>query len=368
MKKTLAILIIPFLLQFSPLQGTEAAAMQEKVNTSPEDSALMTRVVVGKDLLTIEESDSRLKVRVLNDGISILETLEGKKKVEIDRYDKASERYETQTDIDMEGSDAETETEDNNAGYEKDVRSGESYQDDPDNGKYHTYKDYLNEREDREKGNYRNSRNFRGHLSGINFGFNGYLIDGYTEMPGEISYMETNPGKSIGGSLFFTQADIGLTSHIGFVTGAGITWNNYFFKWHNSIDEGIDGTIVETIPGEGAPVKRSKFATLYLEVPLLLEIQIPAGYSKRLNVAAGVTGGLRLNAWTKTVFKDGEKTRSNGDYNLNLLRGGATARVGFENFMLYGTYYLTPWFHDLKGPSGMNPVPFEIGLAFTIND
>lgn len=368
MKKIFVIPVIPLLLQFSTLQGTEAAAMQEKVNTSPEDSVLMTRVVVGNDLLTIEESDSRLKVRVFNDGISILETLEGRKKVEIERYDNGSEVTETPADFDKERLSAEDETEDNQPVYEEDARSGESYEEDPGDRGYHTYRDYLYEREDRERDNYRNSRNFRGHLSGVNLGFNGYLFDGSTEMPEELAYMETNTGKSIGGSLFFTQADIGLTSHIGFVTGAGITWNNYFFKWHNSIDEGIDGTIVETIPGEGEPVKRSKFATLYLEVPLLLEIQIPAGYTKRLNVAAGVTGGIRLNAWTKTVFKDGEKTRSNGDYNLNLLRGGATARVGFENFMLYGTYYLTPWFHDLKGPSGMNPVPFEIGLAFTIND
>jgi hypothetical protein len=100
----------------------------------------------------------------------------------------------------------------------------------------------------------------------------------------------------------------------------------------------------------------------------LLEIQLPAGFDNHLNIAAGFIGGLKLNAWTKLVYEDGEKSKINGDYNLNLLRGGVTARIGYQNFMLFGTYYLTPWFQELKGPSGYNLEPFEIGLAFTFND
>ncbi len=108
-----------------------------------------------------------------------------------------------------------------------------------------------------------------------------------------------------------------------------------------------------TNTGVTPPVKRSKFSDLYLNIPALLEIQIPAGFDNHLNVAAGFIGGLKLNAWTKLVYEDGEKSRINGDYNLNLLRGGVTARIGYQNFMLFGTYYLTPWFQDLKGPSGI---------------
>jgi hypothetical protein len=100
----------------------------------------------------------------------------------------------------------------------------------------------------------------------------------------------------------------------------------------------------------------------------MFEVQIPAGYSNRLNIAAGVIGGLKLNARTKLVYEDGEKVRTKGDYNLNLLRGGVTARIGYQNFMIFGTYYLTPWFQDFKGPEGLNIEPFEIGIAFTFND
>ena len=186
-------------------------------------------------------------------------------------------------------------------------------------------------------------------------------------LPDNISYMRLNTSSSFCFNLNISQLSIGLTGHSGLVTGVGINWNNYRFIGMNSITQG-PAHIEELVPDRPSPLKRSKFSTLYLNVPVLFEVQIPAGYSNRLNLAAGVIGGLKLNAWTKMVFEDDEKFRANGDYNLNLLRGGATARVGYGNFMIYGTCYLTPWFRDQKGPGGYNPEPFEIGIAFTVND
>jgi len=67
------------------------------------------------------------------------------------------------------------------------------------------------------------------------------------------------------------------------------------------------------------------------------------------------------------VYEDGDKVKSDDDFSLNMLRYGATARVGFENINITGTYYLTPLFKTGKGPGGIDLYPFEIGLAFTID-
>jgi hypothetical protein len=67
------------------------------------------------------------------------------------------------------------------------------------------------------------------------------------------------------------------------------------------------------------------------------------------------------------VFEDGDNVKSDGDFSLNLLRYGATARIGYENFQVYGTYYMTPLFKSGKGPGGVDLYPFEIGIAFTID-
>jgi hypothetical protein len=65
-------------------------------------------------------------------------------------------------------------------------------------------------------------------------------------------------------------------------------------------------------------------------------------------------------------FENGDKVKSDGDFSLNMLRYGATARIGYENLEIYGTYYITPLFKHGKGPGGVDLFPFEIGLAFSI--
>jgi hypothetical protein len=68
------------------------------------------------------------------------------------------------------------------------------------------------------------------------------------------------------------------------------------------------------------------------------------------------------------VFEDGHTIKSRGDFSLNMLRYGVTARVGYGNFQLFGTYYYTPLFQSGKGPDGNDLYPFEIGVALAFNN
>jgi hypothetical protein len=114
-------------------------------------------------------------------------------------------------------------------------------------------------------------------------------------------------------------------------------------------------------------ITTSKLATIYLDLPFLLEIQIPVNYN-HLNFAAGPIGAVKIGSHTKMVYQDGPKIKAGGDFSLNMLRYGGTARVGYGNFQLYGTYYLTPLFQKGKGPSGYDLYPFEIGFAMAFNN
>jgi hypothetical protein len=279
-------------------------------------------IILGDDFFRIDEYDSALTVRVGNRGLNILESLEGTK-VDFAKYEKSSD----------------------------DEREKKWDGDDVD-----------------DRDSFMKARHFRGHWAGIEAGFNNYNHISSMVLPDQIAYMSLDASNSNCFNLNFSQVNVGFGRHFGFVTGLGLNWNNYRFEHANSIIVDNDGIVSEYDPNTSVPVKRSKFSTLYMNIPALLEIQLPAGFGNSLNLAAGVIGGIKLNAWTKVVFEDGEKSRVNGDYNLNLLRGGFTARVGYRNFMLYGTYYLTPWFQEYKGPGELNLEPFEIGLAFTFND
>ena len=212
----------------------------------------------------------------------------------------------------------------------------------------------------------RRKSRFRGHWAGIEFGLNNYVTsNGSFSMPDDINYMTLNSGKSSNFNLNFTQLSVGLARHIGFVTGLGLNWNNYRFNGNNNIQSGPNGVIEDFVPG--VDLEKSKLATIYLTLPFLLEIQLPAE-NNRLYIAAGPIGALKLSSHNKIVYECGPTTKSWSDFSLNMLRGGATARIGYGNFLIYGTYYYTPLFQSGKGPGGYDLYPFEIGIALAFNN
>jgi hypothetical protein len=272
-----------------------------------------TKVSIGKDLLSVEESDSSINVRVGNRGLNILESLEGSK-FKFERYNKNDET----------------------------------------------------DQEDKEEDRARRRNRFKGHWAGVEFGFNNYLTsDRSSVMPADINYMTLHTSKSNNFSINFAQLSLGFARHFGILTGLGINWNNYRFSGNNNITTTPLGVIVELDPG--GQLDKSKLTTVYLTIPVMLELQIPAN-SHHLNLGAGFIGASKLGAHTKMKYENGDKVKSNEALSLNQFRYGATARIGYENFQLYGTYYMTPLFLSGKGPNGNDLYPFEIGVAITFNN
>lgn len=314
--KKIGIILMLITLAFH-LSGQEEAkvSQNEKQVAVASDTNDNAKVVVGKDLLSVEDGKDAFKVRVGNRGFNILESLEGHK-----------------------------------IAFEKYLRNNDS-----------------NEFDNQDQNDKPSSRrqHFRGHWSGIEFGFNNYLTsDNSMVMPGNIDYMTLQSSKSNNFNINFSQLSIGITRHIGIVTGLGINWNNYRFDGNNNIAKDANGMI--DILNPAGVLEKSKLATIYLTLPAMLEVQVPANYH-RINIAGGFIGALKLGSHTKMVFKDGGDVKSYEDFNLNLLRYGLTARIGYQNFQIYGTYYKTPLFRTGKGPGGYDLYPFEIGFAFTFN-
>jgi len=287
---------------------SESSKKQETTVNTDEN----TKVTIGDDILSVEESDSALNLRIGNRGLNILESLEGTK------------------------------------------------------FKFEKYDDEWNDENEDNESSKKNRNRFKGHWTGAEIGFNNYLTsDKSLVLPDDIGYMNLHSSKSTNFNINFTQLSLGLTRHIGFVTGLGLNWNNYKFDGDNNILKGLNGIIEELDPG--APLEKTKLATLYLTLPFMLEMQLPVD-NNHLNIAAGPIGAVKIASHNKMVYEDGQKVKANGDFSLNMLRYGATARVGYQNFQIYGTYYMTPLFKSGKGPGGYDLYPFEIGIAFTFND
>ncbi len=280
-----------------------------------------TNIIIGDTLLGIQDDGESVRIRIGNRRLEILEALEGKPQIRFENYNQ----YRQNDDI------------------------------------YNF--PHSRDRDEIKKKRY---RRFKGHWSGIELGFNNYMTsERNLVMPDEIDYMTLHSGKSMGFNLNFTQQSFGFTGFLGLITGLGLNWNNYHFDGNNNIVKNSDGVITMLDPA--GTLKKSKFTTLYLTLPVLLEVQIPTD-SKKINLAGGVIGAIKLASHNKMVYQNGDKVKSDDDFSLNMLRYGFTARAGFENFQLFGTYYPVSLFRQGKGPGGYSLYPFEIGLAFTFND
>jgi hypothetical protein len=308
MKKIgIIILLIAMTMNVFCLTARAEKQAEGKQETSSEKKE-PSKFIIGNDEVNIEQNDSSF-----NRGLSILESLEGPR-LSFKKY--------------------------------------------PD----HNYRDD----EDNENRHARRRSRFRGHWTGIELGLNNYATSANSMvLPSDIDYMTLHSSKSTNFNINFTQLSLGLTRHIGFVTGLGLNWNNYRFDGNNNIIKGENGVIQELEPIN--TLDKSKLATLFLTLPFILEFQVPVN-SNHLTIGAGPIGAIKLGSHTKMVYEDGHTIKSWGDFNLNMLRCGATARVGYGNFMIYGTYYKTPLFQKGKGPGGVDLYPFEIGIALTFND
>ena len=220
------------------------------------------------------------------------------------------------------------------------------------------------------EGSHRNHPDrFRGHLGGLELGFDGFLTEYWsTTLKPEDSYFDLNTTKSYYWNLLLPCVNIPFARHFGIVTTLGLAVNKYRFDGNNSITKDDNGVIGPLYPDPNITYSKSKLVTTYAIMPLILEAQIPLSNSNRtINIGAGVIGAVKLGAHTKVVYytESKQKDKVKDDFSLNTLRWGATGRIGYEFFQIYGTCYFTSLFEEGKGPE---LYPYEIGIAFTIND
>ncbi|MEZ4996239.1 MAG: outer membrane beta-barrel protein [Bacteroidales bacterium] len=211
-------------------------------------------------------------------------------------------------------------------------------------------------------------RRFQGHLGGPEFGFNGYSTGKWLNNDSPLEgYLDLNTAKSTSFNFVFPPVNIGFARHFGIVTALGINFNNYRFDGNNTIVVDGEGNITPAYPAEPIEYEKSKLATVYGFIPVMLELQIPVSHGSAINLGAGVVGAVKLGSHTKVVYHDDgkQKEKNRDDFNLNVLRYGVTARAGYEMVQVYGTCYLSPMFEKGKGPE---LYPFEIGIALTFND
>lgn len=202
---------------------------------------------------------------------------------------------------------------------------------------------------------------FNGHWEGMEFGFNAFDKPDYSMYnAADKDFMSLNQGKSLEFNFNFYELNIGLCkNYVGLVSGMGLSFNNYRFEDPYTLLKGQFMT--EPVHLNPENLAKTKLAITYLNVPLLLEFQIPVNqHEGRLFVNAGIVGGVKIGSHTKVKYGD-KKDKDRSGFNLNSFKYAATARIGYKDICLFANYSLTPLFESGKGPE---LTPFTIGISF----
>lgn len=156
-------------------------------------------------------------------------------------------------------------------------------------------------------------------------------------------------------------------SNFSFAAGIGISTANVYLdnQQMNFTDTGAKGSQVSFSP-ESKDYKKYKITTANLTAPFELRyFGNKYNRNKGFKAAIGLTVGTLVGAHTKGVYKvEGTKTADKVDTKryLNTWSFAGTARIGWGNFSLFGSYNLTTLFKENMGP---DMVPYSIGLCVT---
>ena len=158
-------------------------------------------------------------------------------------------------------------------------------------------------------------------------------------------------------------------SKFSFHPGVGVGFESYAFDQNVTVQYplGTDSvTVVALDANEYQNVIKSKLITHYVDVPL--EFRFYTKENQRgLMVALGGKVGYLFSSYTKIKYETQgrelvDKQKQDTHFNLNRLRYGATARLGFRGIHLHGQYMFSDLFKD-EGPRGNN---WRVGLSIAL--
>lgn len=157
-------------------------------------------------------------------------------------------------------------------------------------------------------------------------------------------------------------------SHMSFATGVGINTSVVYLDKQMLVvnDTSTLGGAAARIIADPTPGKRYKTVTTYLQAPFELRyFSNNLNRNKGFKAALGVTVGAFLGAHTKELTSVSGTTiryKENTKRYYSPWNFAATARIGWGNLSVFGSYNITNVFKDNNGPA---LTPASVGICIT---
>lgn len=204
-----------------------------------------------------------------------------------------------------------------------------------------------------------------GHYSGIILSYNGLVSSlGNLSLPAGAEFL-TQRANSIGVSINPIDYALAVGKRVAFVTGLGFEFNNFRFENNIGLRRENGVTVADyRFEDMGINVRKSKLSTAYMNVPILVEVQM--GHRNDWFINAGVVGGLKIGSHTKVVVRDGrtrDTYKNHGNLGLRNFHYGYMVNVGYRWVALSATYYPVSIFRSGQGPD-VEQINIGLGIMF----
>lgn len=182
-------------------------------------------------------------------------------------------------------------------------------------------------------------------------------LDSWKSAPPGIHLQTWSPGASV---ALFNDIRFGR-SPFGFAFGIGVSSHNVHHNGTFTEAPATDTTPAFTsfVP-RMVPFKKNKLVTNYIEIPF--ELRFRTSGENPFRFYPGFKFGYRVNIHTK-VIDDTGKWKFYTFPNVDPLRYGATARIGYGIFNFHGFYGLNSLFRKNQGPE---LIPWSAGISWIL--
>jgi len=152
-------------------------------------------------------------------------------------------------------------------------------------------------------------------------------------------------------------------SRVSFAFGAGFSFVDIYNNSTLYDSTGGSGAKFTPMPNYPDTVKLNKVAMTYIDVPLELRIRTNRDrFDQVWKVNIGFKAGIRIDAYTRTIYKDPRESERLKPYpDFNLWRMGPTLRVGYSSFNFTAYYGVLGVFKSDRGP---NLNEWSFGISF----
>ncbi len=193
----------------------------------------------------------------------------------------------------------------------------------------------------------------------LRMGFNNLMYNRQLNTAPGYNDLELNNAKSLNVGLGIVNMRVNLIKHwLRFNAGLLYDINNYRFTTDASLIPRIDSVAFK--PKESTEnISKNKLTTTYLMLPVNFTFTSSKESKKAFRMSAGFRVGYRVGAHTKQVV-DSKKEKVRDDFNLNPIKYGVTASIGYSWLNLYADYDMTTLFRDNTQPA---LIPIQVGIV-----